>query len=76
MQIDYLRKEIVRSGTLRHGEGMTNEEVTLIVAFIAAGASTISLLMNLSAQKSAELRVSYRNSFEPYLATLERPCTR
>jgi len=51
-------------------KAMTKEEVTLIAAVIAASASIFTIIMNLRAQKSSELRVSYRDSLEPQIAEL------
>lgn len=49
---------------------MTKEEVTLIAAIIAATASIVTLFLNLRAQKSAEIRVSYRDSLKPHIVEL------
>lgn len=42
-------------------------KVTLIAAIIAALTSIISIVINLYAGRSAEMRVAYRNSLNPYL---------
>jgi hypothetical protein len=49
---------------------MNREEATLIAALIAAGASAFTVATNLRAQKSAELRASYRESLEPHISEL------
>lgn len=49
---------------------MTTQEATLIAAAIAAFASVVTLAMNLRAQKTSEMRVSYRASLEPYIHEL------
>jgi hypothetical protein len=49
---------------------LTTEQVTLIAAIIAALASVTTLLMNIRAAKSAEMRVAYRLSMEQYIHEL------
>jgi len=44
--------------------------VTLIAAIIAALSSIITLVINLIASRSSEMRVAYRNSLNPYLSDL------
>lgn len=46
------------------------ELVTLIAAVIGATASVIVLLLNLNAQRKAELRLAHRKSLEPHVADL------
>jgi len=49
---------------------LTAEQVTLIAAIIAALASVTTLIMNVFAAKSAEMRVAYRQSLEKYIHEL------
>ncbi len=49
---------------------LTAEQLTLLAAIIAAVASVITLLMNIFAARSAEMRVAHRQSLEKFIHKL------